>query len=183
MSSATDDSDNVWSNEAHLFRILPPGIHPPGFVDQSLWILDSYRSWLKRDLVPRHGSAAEQAIRLFYSSQVVVSSGNEPDPLLNYGNRKALALWEMPWEQFRGLPGRLTAEPMERAARDDFLQRVRDNGFITDYQGIRISRSGHRFWISNATVWNILDASGNYLGQAATFNSRKNIPPTSIQAS
>jgi len=173
MAPGADGCDWILPGEERLFRALPAGLDLPGFVQQSLRIMESYRRWMKRDLIPRHGSMAEQSLRLFYSSQAVVSSGNEPDPLLNYGNLKALTLWETPWEQFIGLAGRLTAEPMHQATRSDFLARVRENGFITDYSGIRISRSGRRFAISDATVWNILDAQEAFLGQAATFNSWK----------
>jgi hypothetical protein len=59
---------------------------------------------------------------------------------------------------------------MHRAERANFLQRVREQGFITDYSGIRISSKGRRFRITQATVWNIIDAHGNYTGQAATFS-------------
>jgi len=158
-----------------LLEILPASIDLPGFLRQSSRILESHRFWFKKDLVFSKGSGEDQALGLFLLPQVVVSSGNELDPLLNYGNRQALALWETSWEDLNGLPGRLTAEPMEQPARDTFLKRVRENGFVTDYEGIRISRRGKRFWISQATVWNILDPEGRFLGQAATFNSWKNL--------
>lgn len=152
---------------------LPSDIPWPRLVRQSALILESYRFWFKQALVPAHGSLEDQALRLFDLPSVILSSGNEPDPLLNYGNRQALTLWETDWEHLCGLPGRLTAEPMEQTARDNFLKRVRENGFVTDYEGIRISRRGKRFWISQATVWNILGPQGKFLGQAAAFNSWK----------
>ena len=43
------------------------------------------------------------------------------------------------------------------------------NGFIDDYAGIRISKTGRRFRIAQATVWNLLDERGIYSGQAAMF--------------
>jgi len=54
--------------------------------------------------------------------------------------------------------------------------RVRDNGFIDDYSGIRISLNGRRFRINQATVWNVLDEAGAYAGQAATFSSWEFLP-------
>ena len=54
--------------------------------------------------------------------------------------------------------------------RAEFLRRVREQGFIDDYSGIRISSKGRRFRIAQATVWNVADAHGNYAGQAATFS-------------
>jgi hypothetical protein len=46
---------------------------------------------------------------------------------------------------------------------------VTANGFINDYQGVRISKTGKRFQIRNAIVWNLTDSAGIYQGQAACF--------------
>ena len=40
---------------------------------------------------------------------------------------------------------------------------------VDDYAGVRIARSGRRFAISQAQVWNIIDEHGGRHGQAATF--------------
>jgi len=53
---------------------------------------------------------------------------------------------------------------------------VRENGFIDDYSGIRISSTGRRFHIRQAIVWNVLDEDGRYAGQAATFSSWEFLP-------
>jgi hypothetical protein len=50
------------------------------------------------------------------------------------------------------------------------MHQVTTRGFITDYQGVRISRTGKRFAIRNAIVWNLTDSSGVYQGQAACFS-------------
>jgi predicted DNA-binding protein (UPF0251 family) len=47
---------------------------------------------------------------------------------------------------------------------------VARQGYIDDYAGIRVSATGKRFLINRATVWNLLDATGNSLGQAAAFS-------------
>ena len=47
---------------------------------------------------------------------------------------------------------------------------VTARGFIDDYAGIRITRTGRRFRIHRATVWNVVDDSGAAAGQAATFS-------------
>ena len=44
------------------------------------------------------------------------------------------------------------------------------HGFVTDYQGVRISRTGRRCLVKGATVWNVLDEHGAKRGQAATFS-------------
>ncbi|MFP6905278.1 MAG: MEKHLA domain-containing protein [Verrucomicrobiota bacterium] len=100
---------------------------------------------------------------------VVVSHGIESDPVFNFGNRAALALFELDWDDFIRLPSRKSAEPVERAKRQDLLKRVTRDGFIDDYAGIRISASGRRFKVRNAVVWNVADDAGIPCGQAATF--------------
>lgn len=97
----------------------------------------------------------------------LLSHGMEADPVFNYGNRRALELFEMSWEQFTRLPSRLSAEPMLQAERAQLLARVAQHGYIDDYSGVRISSSGKRFLIRNATVWNVVDEAGQPCGQAA----------------
>lgn len=109
------------------------------------------------------------ARRLFEADFVVVSAGADAEQLLNYANATALRLWEMDWAMLTTTPSRQTAEPVHQDERAGFLRRVREKGFIDDYSGIRISSSGRRFRIQKATVWNLVDKSGLYLGQAATF--------------
>jgi hypothetical protein len=107
---------------------------------------------------------------LFDARFVVVSHGTEPDPVLNYGNQTALKLWEMDWNQLTRTPSRLTAEPLARDERARLLEEVTKHGFIDNYRGIRISATGRRFNIEQATVWNVIDDRGDYRGQAATFS-------------
>ena len=134
------------------------------------WLLDSYAFWLKRDLVERTGTLDEQCRRLFFSPFVVVSHANAEDPVLNYGNRQALLLWEMTWPELTATPSRLTAEPVNRTERARMLRQAAEHGFITGYEGVRISKSGRRFLVKQATVWNVIDEHGARQGQAATFS-------------
>ncbi len=108
---------------------------------------------------------------LWHSSRVIVAHGTEADPLFFFGNHRALELWEMDWEQFWNMPSRLTAEPLERMERTRLLKAVAQKGYIDDYSGIRVSRSGRRFKVRDAVVWNITNDQGILLGQAATFES------------
>ncbi len=112
----------------------------------------------------------DQAKRVNEAPFFVASHGLEDDPVLNYGNLRALELFEMDWEDFVKTPSRLTAEAPNRAERQYLLDRVTEHGFIDDYSGIRISSKGKRFRIRNATVWNLTDGSGRKTGQAATFS-------------
>jgi len=72
----------------------------------------------------------------------------------------------------------MTAEPLHREERAILLKRTTRNGFVDDYQGIRISSSGRRFRIERAIVWNLLDEDGNHAGQAATFSQWHELPGT-----
>ncbi len=134
------------------------------------WLLDSHTLWLKRELIDRSGDVEAQSERLFQAPFVVVSHADSEDPILNYGNRQALDLWEMTWAEFTATPSRLTAEPVNREERARVLERVAAHGFVTDYRGVRISRTGRRFLVEQATVWNVVDEQGTKRGQAATFS-------------
>ncbi len=142
----------------------------PAWVEHAQHLLNSYRRWLDSDLVPRDGSPLDQARRLHEADFVVVSHGTQEDPLLNYANRRALELWEMDTATLIQTPSRLTAEPMHRDERALLLERTTRQGYVDDYQGIRISSTGHRFQIHQAIVWNLLDDRGQRIGQAATFS-------------
>jgi hypothetical protein len=142
----------------------------PEWITQAGLLLSSFANLLGRELVSREGSPRDQAERLFEAPFVVVSHGTQADPILNYGNAAALALWEMTPEQFTRTPSRLTAEPMHRDERARLLERTRRDGYVDDYSGVRISSTGKRFRIERAIVWNLIDAAGTHRGQAATFS-------------
>src|SRR5450432_2585486 len=114
-------------------------------------------------------SATEPAEKIFQAPLVLVSHGTEADPILNYGNAAALALWEMSWTELTHTPSRLTAEAPNHEERARLLATVTARGFIDDYSGVRISKTGRRFKISRATVWNLLTDEGKPCGQAAMF--------------
>lgn len=139
-------------------------------------LLDSYRHWLGAELIPRVGDEIEQARALFEAAFVVVSHGTQADPILNYANRRALQLWEMDVETLLQTPSRMTAEPVHRDERARLLERTARDGYVDDYAGIRVSRTGKRFLIRRATVWNLIDARGKYAGQAATFSDWEPLP-------
>ncbi|GDY23135.1 MEKHLA domain-containing protein [Verrucomicrobiota bacterium] len=129
----------------------------------------SLRHWTGRELLPGDTDARELSQRVFAAPFVLVSHGTEADPVLNYGNQTALTLWEMSWEELTRTPSRFTAEAPNREERARLLAEVTRRGFIDDYSGVRIARSGRRFRIARATVWNLLDVSGTPCGQAAMF--------------
>jgi hypothetical protein len=149
-----------------------PTIYPksdPALLQHVMRLLKSFRHWTGRELIEPSGPPEALAEQLFAAPFVVISHGTETDPILNYGNRTALRLWELSWEAFTRTPSRRTAEAQSREDRARLLAEVTCKGFIENYGGVRISSTGRRFRIEQATVWNLLDEDDRYCGQAATF--------------
>ena len=118
-----------------------------------------------------HAPADTVALRsaVWNAPRAIVAHGTEDDPIFFYGNRLALQLFEMDFDEFARLPSRLSAEPVAQEARVILLEKVARQGYVDGYSGMRIARSGRRFMITDTTVWNLLDDRGVYAGQAAAF--------------
>jgi hypothetical protein len=127
-------------------------------------LLQSFYELTGRHLIKPCGDPVEMARQVNNAPFFLASHDGGEDPILTYGNLKALELFEMEWEEFVRTPSRFTAEEPSRDERQRLLRNVSEKGFINDYSGIRISAAGQRFRIQKATVWNV---SG---GQAATFS-------------
>ena len=130
----------------------------------------SFRKWTGRDLLPGLFNPLGLSHHIFEAPFILVSHGTEDDPVLNYGNQAALDLWEMSWDELTRTPSRLTAEAPNREERARLLAQVSQHGFIDNYSGVRISKTGRRFRIDNAIVWNLLTDKGEHYGQAAMFD-------------
>ncbi len=104
---------------------------------------------------------------------VVLSHGVEDPPRFWYGNRAALDLFELTFDELSGMPSRNSAEPDRREEREQLLTNVRERGFSAGYSGVRISKTGRRFVIEDVLVWNVLDARGERIGQAATYRQHR----------
>ena len=139
--------------------------------DHAKLLLQSFRTLTGRALIPGAFDSEQEARLLYIAPFFVASHDGGEDPILTYGNRTALDLFELPWEEFTKTPSRHTAEEPERGERERLLASVAEKGYIDDYSGIRISRSGRHFEIRNATVWNLLDPAGKKVGQAASFDA------------
>lgn len=127
----------------------------------------SYLQLTGQPLVP---DKAETVDALWHSPMAIVAHGTEADPVFFFGNLTALSLFEMDFAAFTRLPSRQSAEPLQREERARLLARVSQAGIVDDYQGVRISASGRRFRIWNASVWNLTDDEGRAAGQAAAFS-------------
>jgi hypothetical protein len=138
-------------------------------IDHSQRLLHSFQYWTGRSLLDTSGSPAEIAQQLFEASFVLVSHGMESDPIFNYGNRRALELWELSWEELTRMPSRKTAEPTVQSERDRLLEETTTKGF-SHFSGVRISSTGKRFKIEDGIIWTVLDERNQRCGQAAVYS-------------
>jgi MEKHLA domain len=145
-----------------------PWEHPTAVAHAQV-LLYSFRQWFNQDLLSCD-SPDQAAQALYFAPFALLSHDCEPNPILNYGNQTALTLWEMNWQDFTAMPSRLTAEPEFREGRSQLLAQAKQQGYLTDYEGVRISSTGRRFLICKATIWRVFDEDGQVKGQAATFN-------------
>jgi PAS domain-containing protein len=136
-------------------------------------ITGSFRRLLGRELA---SPLADMEWLYYRAPFVVLAHDGGADPRFIYANQAAQTCFEYSANELIGLPSRLSAEAEERAARQLLLDRVSRDGFIADYSGIRIAKSGRRFRIENAIVWQLIDADGTHHGQAATFSEWHDIP-------
>ena len=138
-------------------------------------LISSYRALTGRQLVDPDLPPRAAAQFLYHAPFVILSHDDSPDPRFTYANLAAQACFEMPWQEIVGLPSRLSAQTLAQPARAALLKQVAERGYIDDYSGIRIARSGRRFTIHQATVWNLISPTGQLLGQAATFSETSDI--------
>jgi hypothetical protein len=153
-----------------------PGVGNFYLRDHALLLLASYRRLTGRDLLPAALPTLQAARDLYHAPFVVLSHDTAADPVFTYANLTAQRLFEMPWPEIVGMPSRLSAESPLREERQRLLDRVAANGYIDDYRGVRIARTGRRFMIGNSTVWNLIDDRGGKVGQAATFSEWLPVP-------
>jgi PAS domain-containing protein len=141
----------------------------------SHFLMTSYQHWTGESLLSDDKLAdIEDAVEALMNAPFAIASHQASvDPIFNYVNHQALALFKMTPEEMLGLPSRYSAEPMLREARAEFLHQVATHGFIENYAGIRIAKDGSRFLIEQATVWNVVDVSSpkQVLGQAVIIKA------------
>ena len=138
--------------------------------DQSFFelVTGSYARLIGENLVPA-GATAEWLYE--HAPFVVLAHNTDADPKFIYANKLAQACFGYTWEEFLGLPSRLSAEAPNRDERAHILEEVARRGFVRGYRGVRISKAGRRFWIDDGVVWQLADRAGVNRGQAATFTS------------
>ncbi|MEB3226668.1 MAG: MEKHLA domain-containing protein [Synechococcus sp.] len=144
----------------------------PEAIAQVQLILDNYCHWFKTELISRESSPEQQAKNLFEAPFVVLSHDTAADPVYTYGNQTALDLWERTWAELLQMPSRQSAESFNEAqtTRNQILRDSRALGFQAGFSGIRVRKSGQRIKIEDVKLWDLLDAAGEYRGQAAVFS-------------
>ncbi|MFI2304390.1 MEKHLA domain-containing protein [Actinacidiphila glaucinigra] len=135
-------------------------------------LVGSHRRLVGADLCPPvWGSDAEAARWLYEEAPFgLLAHDGSDDPLFVYANRTAQRCFEYGRREFIGLPSRLSAEPAAQEDRDALLQQVAVHRHVTGYQGVRVAKSGRRFWIRDVTMWELIDDE-TFHGQAAVFRS------------
>lgn len=139
----------------------------PEIIDWIQIVTKSYRELFGKNLIYPIDKPEKLSQTLFYAPFFLVSHGNQENPIFNYGNQTALQLWSLSWEEFIKTPSAQSAEPVARQERAVMLKQAKEQGYLENYEGVRISSQGKRFVIKQATLWNLTDETGKICGQAA----------------
>jgi hypothetical protein len=145
-------------------RIAPEKWHDASFADL---LAASYATVVGERLVPEGVTGAEAAVWLYEAPFGLLAHDTSPDPLFVYANLTAQKRFEYGWDEFVGLPSRLSAGGQAREERHLFMDAVRRQGYVDGYRGLRVAKPGRLFWIEDVTVWNILGPESALVGQAA----------------
>ncbi|MEV7976712.1 MEKHLA domain-containing protein [Streptomyces sp. NPDC086519] len=141
-------------------------------------LLSSHQRLTGTPLCPSELSHVGEMVRWLYEDAPfgLLAHDTSADPIFTYANTTAQRCFEYTWEEFTRLPSRLSAAPEGQSDREGFVRSVTEHGFASGYRGLRISKSGRRFWIEDVTMWNLVDADGSHHGQAAVFRSWTDAP-------
>lgn len=132
----------------------------------------SYQRLFGRPLASADVPEADAAHWLYHDAPfAVLAQDISEDPEFIYANTVAQRCFDYSWEDFRGLPSRLSAPVADRSARERLLAGVMRDGFFEGYRGLRESGTGRQFWIEDVTIWNLAEADGTVCGQAALIPS------------
>ena len=99
----------------------------------------------------------------------VLAHNTNSNPRFIYANKAAQKLFGYDWDEIIGLPSRHSAATPAQDERQRLLNAVARDGFATGYSGIRIAKSGRRFWIEDGVLWQLRAQDGSLFGVAATF--------------
>lgn len=140
------------------------------YIRHAQLLCSSYKHWTGKPLIANDCENDKLILSMYEAPFALVSHGIEDDPVFNFGNKVALHLFELDWNQFIKLPSRNSVEITNIKQREELMRRVSNDGHMVEYSGVRISSTGKRFIIKGATIWNIIDDNSHYYGQAAMFS-------------
>jgi hypothetical protein len=140
----------------------------------SAMLVASHQRFVGRPLLPPGIAEADSARWLYEEARFgVLAHNSEGDPRFIYANKAGC--FEYSWEEFLALPSRLSAEAPGQIERERLLDAVTRDGFASGYRGVRVAKSGRRFWIEEVVIWRLVDASGATCGQGATFQCGQDV--------
>ncbi|KXF75418.1 MEKHLA domain-containing protein [Paramesorhizobium deserti] len=129
---------------------------------------DSYFRFTRKSLVPGEQEASRAARWLYEDAPFgLLAHNTDADPRFIYANKTAQSCFEYDWDEFTALLSRFSAELPDREERQRLLDIVVRDGYISDYRGVRVAKSGRRFRVDHVTVWQLVDKHGQLHGQAA----------------
>ncbi|WP_446039658.1 MEKHLA domain-containing protein [Streptomyces sp. SID1121] len=136
-------------------------------------LADTYLRLTGRSLLAEMPPGVTDATQWLYEKAPfgLLAHDTAEDPRFVYANRTAQEFFGYAWDEFVGMPSRLSAPPTKRSTRAQLMKDVLERGYSEHYRGMREGRSGIRFWIEDVTVWNLVDGAGRIHGQAALIGS------------
>lgn len=145
---------------------LPASPSPSEWLDR---LISSHRALLGRELGDDPKCPPDPAFLYADAPFCLLAHDAGEDPRFVFANCAAQRCFEYSRDELIGLPSRLSAGPDDRDERARLLSSVAERGYAEGYRGLRVAKSGRRFWIEDVTVWNVLDAQGRFQGQAAVY--------------
>ncbi|MFB7502800.1 MULTISPECIES: MEKHLA domain-containing protein [Streptomyces] len=136
-------------------------------------LLSSHLRLVGEPLCPARWETERDAARWLYERAPfgLLAHDGCADPRFVYANRTAQQRFGYTWDEFVGMPSRLSARPDGQEDRDAFVRAVTAGHWATGYRGIRVGKDGRPFWIEDVTMWDLMDAQGRVHGQAAVFRA------------
>jgi MEKHLA domain len=139
-----------------------------------LIMLENLKRWANYDLIQEYGFSLETlGEQVFNADFYLLSHNTATDPILTYGNQQVLDRWEVTWVELTAMRSSETAKPIDRSARSKLMAQVKAHNYVSEYSGVRISKTGREFKILDGTIWNLFINDGSFYGQAAWFKSVK----------
>mmetsp|Transcript_14710 Transcript_14710/g.23932 ORF Transcript_14710/g.23932 Transcript_14710/m.23932 type:complete len:173 (-) Transcript_14710:2202-2720(-) len=101
---------------------------------------------------------------------VLASVGIQDDPIFNYGNRAAMNVFKLDWDEFTQFPGRYSADEENRESREKLLKMANQAEYLPDVEAIRVDAEKRRFKLVDAELFTVLSGDKQTrIGQAVWF--------------